>query len=45
MGEGAAPEDLADAAGVPVDRVLAALLELELGGWVTRRPGPRFARA
>jgi DNA processing protein len=44
-GEEAAPEDLAAAAGVPVDRVLAALLELELGGWIVRRPGPRFARA
>ncbi len=43
-GEAAAPEDLAAAAGVAVDRVLAALLELELGGWIVRRPGPRFAR-
>jgi len=28
----------------PVDRVLAALLELELAGWVKRMPGPVYGR-
>jgi len=44
-GDEATPEALAERAAVTVDRVLAALLELELGGWIVRRPGPRFARA
>lgn len=38
-------EDLAAAADATIDRVLAALLELELGGWVSRLPGPTYARA
>lgn len=38
-------EDLAAAADASIDRVLAALLELELGGWVSRLPGPTYARA
>lgn len=38
------PEDLAVRVGVAVDRVLGALLELELGGWVQRRPGPVYGR-
>jgi DNA processing protein len=38
------PEDLAARAGLPVDRALAALLELELSGWVKRHPGPVYGR-
>lgn len=40
--ESATAEDLAGHAGVTVDRVLAALLELELSGWVKRLPGPVY---
>ena len=40
----AAPEELAAAAAAPIDGTLGALLELELAGWVVRKPGPRFAR-
>ncbi|HKV11299.1 MAG TPA: DNA-processing protein DprA, partial [Thermoanaerobaculia bacterium] len=38
------PEDLAARAEVPVDQALGALLELELGGWVKRMPGPVYGR-
>lgn len=38
------PEELAAEATTPVAEVLARLLELELGGWVQRHPGPRFSR-
>jgi DNA processing protein len=38
------PEDLATRLEVPVDRVLGALLELELGGWVRRMPGSLYGR-
>jgi len=38
------PEDLAIRLDVPVDRVLGALLELELGGWVRRMPGSLYGR-
>jgi DNA processing protein len=37
-------DDLAGRCGEPADAVLAALLELELGGWVARLPGPVYAR-
>lgn len=37
-------EDLARRLDQPVDRVLAALLELELGGWLRRLPGPTYSR-
>lgn len=37
-------EDLAAAIDKPVDRVLAALLELELSGWIERQPGPVYLR-
>ncbi|MBZ0112754.1 MAG: DNA-processing protein DprA [Thermoanaerobaculia bacterium] len=30
--------------GVGADRILSALLELELGGWIQRLPGPIYAR-
>lgn len=40
--ESATAEDLAAHADVTVDRVLAALLELELSGWVKRLPGPVY---
>src|SRR6185369_5879985 len=33
------PEEIASGLGVPVDGVLGALLELELGGWARRHPG------
>jgi DNA processing protein len=38
------PEDLAGRIGLPLDRLLGALLELELSGWVKRRPGPVYGR-
>jgi DNA processing protein len=37
-------EEIAVRLDVPVDRVLAALLELELGGWVKRLPGSIYGR-
>ena len=37
-------EEIAARLASPVDRVLAALLELELGGWVRRMPGPVYGR-
>ncbi len=38
------PEDLAARVDTPVDRVLGALLELELTGRVRREPGPAYVR-
>jgi DNA processing protein len=38
------PEALAERVGAPVDRVLGALLELELAGRVRREPGPAYVR-
>lgn len=40
--DGTTAEALAEALDVTVDRVLALLLELELGGWVERLPGPVY---
>src|SRR5204863_8222697 len=37
-------DELAAGVGTAVDEVLAALLELELGGWVARLPGPVYCR-
>lgn len=37
-------EDLAGRLAVSVDRVLGALLELEVGGWIRRMPGPVYGR-
>lgn len=37
-------EEIAARLDSPVDRVLAALLELELAGWVKRLPGPVYGR-
>jgi DNA processing protein len=37
-------EEVAVRLDVPVDRVLAALLELELAGWVKRLPGSAYGR-
>jgi DNA processing protein len=37
-------EEIAVRLDVPVDRVLAALLELELAGWVKRLPGSAYGR-
>jgi DNA processing protein len=39
------PEEIAAGLGTPVDGVLGALLELELGGWVKRHPGAAYGRA
>jgi DNA processing protein len=39
-----APEELAEAAGLAVDQVLGALLELELAGLVRRTPGGLYCR-
>jgi len=38
------PEEIANGLAVPVDGVLGALLELELGGWVRRHPGSAYGR-
>jgi DNA processing protein len=38
------PEEIAAGLGKPVDGVLGALLELELGGWVKRHPGSAYGR-
>lgn len=43
-GAGRAPEELAVATDVPVDQVLGALLELELGGLVKRLAGGVYGR-
>jgi DNA processing protein len=43
-GAARAPEELAAAAGMPVDQVLGALLELELTGLVRRLPGGAYGR-
>ncbi len=37
-------EEIAVRLDIPIDRVLAALLELELEGWVKRLPGSIFGR-
>lgn len=39
-----AAEPLSERTGLAVDEILAALLELELGGWVRRHPGPTYQR-
>lgn len=39
------PEEIAAALGTPVDQVLGALLDLELGGRVRRHPGSAYGRA
>jgi predicted Rossmann fold nucleotide-binding protein DprA/Smf involved in DNA uptake len=39
-----APEEAAARARRPVAQALAELLELELGGWVRRLPGPAYVR-
>ncbi len=44
-GAACAPEELAGLVGAGVDKVLAGLLELEIGGWVRRQPGPVFSRS
>ena len=40
--DGTTAEALAEQVDVTVDRVLGLLLELELGGWVERLPGPVY---
>ncbi|HKI86985.1 MAG TPA: DNA-processing protein DprA, partial [Thermoanaerobaculia bacterium] len=42
--ETVAAEELAAKVGLSIDRLLSELLELELGGWVRREPGPAFRR-
>lgn len=44
VGRECAVEDLAQAVGEGVDRILGALLELELAGWVRRHPGAAYSR-
>jgi len=44
VGRERTPEAVAADLDAGVDAVLAALLELELGGWVRRYPGPAYAR-
>lgn len=43
-GEGRSPDALAEATGLPIHRLLAELLDLELGGWLRRGPGPTYRR-
>jgi DNA processing protein len=43
-GELLAADRLAERTGLAVDQVLAALLELELAGWIRRHPGPAYQR-
>lgn len=43
-GDSCTADELANDLERPVDRVLAALLELELGGWIRRLPGPTYIR-
>jgi DNA processing protein len=38
------PEELSALLDWPLDRVLTVLLELELGGWAVRHPGPAYSR-
>lgn len=38
------PEEIAAGLGEAVDKVLGALLELELGGWLRRHPGGAYGR-
>ncbi len=44
IGEEATADQLAAGLGQAVDQVLGTLLELELGGWLSRRPGPVYGR-
>lgn len=44
-GQGVSIEELAESSGVAIPALLARLTELELGGRVTRLPGPLFVRA
>jgi DNA processing protein len=43
-GELLPPETLAATSGLEIDRILALLLELELGGHIRREPGPAWCR-
>jgi predicted Rossmann fold nucleotide-binding protein DprA/Smf involved in DNA uptake len=43
-GEPRLPEEIADALGWPVDRVLGVLLELEIGARIRRMPGGVYQR-
>lgn len=44
-GQRRSTDSLVRDSGLEVERVAAALLELELAGWVRRHPGPAYARA
>jgi DNA processing protein len=44
-GEAVTVEAIAEATGREIQQVLAILMELELGGWVKRYPGPCFCRS
>ncbi|MDH3253895.1 MAG: DNA-processing protein DprA [Acidobacteriota bacterium] len=44
VGEAISQEDVISSSGLPLDRTLAALLELELGGWIERHPGALIVR-
>jgi DNA processing protein len=43
-GEQVSPEEIAAATNQSVNQVLGHLLELEVAGWISRYPGPRFAQ-
>lgn len=44
QGQEHGPDDLALATGLPVNQILSTLLDLELGGWIRRLPGPVYRR-
>jgi DNA processing protein len=44
-GEARSPDELAEATGLPMHQLLAALLDLELAGWIRRLPGPAYRRS
>ena len=43
-GEDRSPDALVEDTGIPVHQLLAELLNLELGGWLRRLPGPAYRR-
>ena len=44
IGHTLSEEDVVAACSLSIEATLAALLELEIGGWIERHPGPRFLR-
>ena len=44
IGEGLSSDQLAISLDLKIDQILCSLLDLELGGWVRRHPGPKYSR-